>query len=105
MDDVSIMDCLEGGDDGGVSSPREGAGPVGHTGICLLGTAAGVPLDEVFKERCGGGVGDLPKMGGALATTAAMCADECYNRQFLRAKQERIDRTIEGTQRGTHGLR
>lgn len=51
MEEVSMTDCLEGGDDGGVSRPREGAGPVGHMGICLFGTADGVPLDDVFRER------------------------------------------------------
>lgn len=45
-----------GGEAGGVSRPRIGLGPGEHIGICLLGTAAGVPLDEVFSVRCGGGV-------------------------------------------------
>lgn len=71
-DDVSIRQSLEGGDAGGVSRPRIGTGPGEQTGMCLFGTAAGVPLEEVFRVRCGGGVDDRAGKGGALATMVAM---------------------------------
>jgi hypothetical protein len=74
MDDVSPRLSLFGGDAGGVSGPRKGTGPGEHTGICLFGTAAGVPRVDVLSVRCGGGVVERPGMAKALATTAAMVA-------------------------------
>jgi hypothetical protein len=72
MDDVSIILSFEGGDEGGVSRPRAGAGPGEHTGMCLFGMAAGVPREEVFNVRCGGGVEARLGIAGGRATTAAM---------------------------------
>lgn len=72
MDDVSMRLSLDGGEAGGVSRPRAGTGPGEHTGMCLFGIAAGVPRDDVFSVRCGGGVDERPGMGGARATTAAI---------------------------------
>lgn len=66
------MLSLVGGEAGGVTKPRSGTGPGEHTGMCLFGTATGVPRVDVFSVRCGGGVEERPGMGGALATTAAM---------------------------------
>ena len=42
--------------------------------MCLFGTAAGVPREEVLSVKCGGGVDERPGMAGALATAAAMPA-------------------------------
>ena len=56
-DVVSIRCCGEGGDAGGVSSPRDaGRGPGEQKGRCLFGTGAGVPRCEVLIDSCGGGV-------------------------------------------------
>ena len=77
IDDVSIRQSLEGGDAGGVSRPRAGTGPGEQTGMCLLGTAAGVPREDVFNVRWGGGVEERSGIGGALATAAAMTTDVC----------------------------
>lgn len=63
-----------GGDDGGVSSRLGESEPGGHTGMCLFGTAAGVPREEVFKVRCGGGVEERVGIASVRATTAAMTA-------------------------------
>ena len=71
-DEVSMILSLVGGDAGGVTSPRSGTGPGEQTGMCLFGTATGVPRVEVFSVRCGGGVEERAGMDGALATTAAM---------------------------------
>ena len=78
MVDVSMMLSLEGGDDGGVSGVRAGTGPGEHTGMCLFGMAAGVPREDVFSVRCGGGVEDRAGMGGARATIAAMVVKALY---------------------------
>ena len=51
IDEVSMSLSLDGGEDGGVSSPRMGTGPGEHTGMCLFGTAAGVPREDVFRVR------------------------------------------------------
>lgn len=75
MDVVSITQSAVGGDAGGVTSPRSGTGPGGHTGMCLFGMAWGVVPRDVLSVKCGGGVAARPGMGGALATTAAMVAD------------------------------
>lgn len=68
-----------GGDAGGVA----GRPPGEHTGMCLLGMAAGVPRDEVLSDRCDEGV-DERAIGNGLATAAAMLAsqtfDECSRR-------------------------
>jgi hypothetical protein len=62
-----------GGEAGGVA----GSPPGEHTGMCLLGMAVGVPRDDVFSDRCGGGVDDRDGMGIALlATAAAMVASD-----------------------------
>lgn len=63
---------LLGGDAGGVSSPAISLGPGEQMGMCLFGTAAGVPREDVFKVRCGGGVEARPGNGTTLATAAAM---------------------------------
>jgi hypothetical protein len=46
-----MVEWAEGGEAGGVSRPRAGRGPGEHTGRCLFGMAAGVPLDDVFSVR------------------------------------------------------
>lgn len=74
IDDVSMRLSLDGGDAGGVSRPREGTGPGGHTGKCLFGMAVGVPRVEVFSVRCGGGVLERPGIGSGRATTAAIAS-------------------------------
>ena len=79
IDDVSMTLSFDGGEDGGVSRPRTGTGPGEHTGMCLLGTAAGVPREYVFSVRCGGGVEERLGMGGGRATTAAMVAGINYS--------------------------
>lgn len=90
MDVVSITLSLDGGDAGGVTNPRSGTGPGGHTGMCLFGIAWGVPRDDVFSDRCGGGVEERAGMGGALATTAAMAADSgCHVYVQLKARNVR----------------
>lgn len=61
-----------GGDEGGVSSPWPGTGPGGHIGMCLFGTAVGVPREDVFRVRCGAGVVERPARGSARATTVAI---------------------------------
>ena len=86
-DDVSIMLSCRGGEAGGVA----GRPPGEHTGICLLGMAAGVPRDEVFSEWSGGGVAERPGMGGNPATAAAMAA---------KSKPGDV-KAGEGTQRGS----
>ena len=67
---VSI--CWEGvgGEAGGTS--RRGRGPGLHQGMCLLGTAAGVPRCEVLIERCGGGVAVRSMLAGAAHTSVAL---------------------------------
>ena len=72
MDEVSIMTSFEGGEEGGVSRPRTGTGPGLQMGKCLLGTAAGVPREDVFSR--GGGVGGRLGIGCTRATMAAMIA-------------------------------
>lgn len=47
MDDVSIRLSLRGGDAGGVAGRPSGE----HIGRCLLGMAAGVPKDDVLRDR------------------------------------------------------
>jgi hypothetical protein len=74
MDEVSMTLSL-GGDEGGVSGPRSGKGPGGQAGRCLFGTATGVPREDVFRVRCGGGVEARFGMDGARATMAAMVAN------------------------------
>jgi hypothetical protein len=56
-------------------------------GMCLLGTAAGVPRDEVLSVRCGGGVVDRPGKGGARATMVAMIEDKAM-RQLNSAEED-----------------
>lgn len=75
VNDVVSMRCEEeGGDAGGVSSWREeGRGPGEQMGMCLLGTAAGVPRCEVLIESAGGGVAVRVCMAaGAAATIVAI---------------------------------
>lgn len=55
--------------------------------MCLFGMAWGVPREDVFRAKCGGGVEERPGMGGALATTAAMAADSgCHVEVQLKAR-------------------
>lgn len=68
IDDDSTKLSCRGGEAGGVA----GRPPGEHTGMCLLGIAAGVPRDDVLSDRCGGGVDVRLGMGIALATAAAM---------------------------------
>ena len=68
IDDCSMRLSCRGGDAGGVA----GSPPGEHTGMCLFGIAAGKPRDEVFRDRCSGGVGERPGIEGYLATAAAM---------------------------------
>jgi hypothetical protein len=72
IEGVSINTSSRGGDAGGVT----GVPPGEHTGMCLLGTAAGVPRDEVLSDRCVGGVEVRAGIDGALATAAAILAIE-----------------------------
>ena len=53
-------------------SPVTGLGPGEQTGMCLLGMAAGVPLDDVLRVRCGGGVDVRLVIVGTLATIVAI---------------------------------
>jgi len=72
---VLISPSSRGGESGGVTG--RAPEPGGHTGMCLLGIAAGVPRDEVLSDRCvGGGVEVRAGIDGALATAAAMLAIE-----------------------------
>lgn len=97
MDDVSMRLSFEGGDAGGVSGPRTGTGPGEHTGMCLLGIAAGVPREDVFNVKCGGGVEDRPGMGGALATIVAMLTRiSCSGRHATYSKWYASPRTQTG---------
>jgi hypothetical protein len=84
MDDVSIRLSCRGGEAGGVT----GRSPGEQTGICLLGMAAGVPRDDVLRDRCAVVVEEQLGMGKALATAAAMLA-RCDG-----------DDAVEGTRRG-----
>jgi hypothetical protein len=86
IDDCSMRLSWRGGDAGGVA----GSPPGEHTGMCLFGIAAGVPRDEVFNDRCGGGVGERPGIEGYLATAAAM----------LTIPMSSVVNVGEGTQRG-----
>ena len=52
IEEVSMRLSWRGGDAGGVA----GSAPGGQTGMCLLGMGAGMPRDDVFRDRCGGGV-------------------------------------------------
>ena len=72
IDDLSTNASSRGGEAGGVT----GIAPGGHTGMCLLGIAVGVPRDEVLSDRCVEGVEVRPSICGALATAAAMLAIE-----------------------------
>jgi hypothetical protein len=72
IEDVSMRLSCRGGEAGGVA----GSPPGEHTGMCLLGTATGVPRDDVLSDRCCGGVDDREGMGIALATAAAMVASD-----------------------------
>jgi hypothetical protein len=92
IDEVSIRLSWRGGDAGGVA----GSPPGEHTGMCLLGIAAGVPREEVFKDRCGGGVEERSGMEGYLATAAAMLT---VPRLLLSGQN-----VVEGTQRGSMHL-
>ena len=67
---VSIRCEDEGGDRGGDSA--FGRGPGLQKGMCLLGTAAGVPLCEVLMLRCGGGVAVRSMLAGAAQTNVAL---------------------------------
>jgi hypothetical protein len=81
------MALAEGGEAGGVSGLPVGRGPGEQMGMCLLGTAAGVPREEVLSDRCGGGVVDRAGIGGALATIVAMVLlmlqEEAEERGFI----------------------
>ena len=68
----SITPCFCGGEAGGVLRPVTGLGPGEQTGMCLLGMAVGVPLEDVFRVRCGGGVDVRLVIAGALATIVAI---------------------------------
>jgi hypothetical protein len=82
MDDVSTRLSCRGGDAGGVT----GRSPAGHTGMCLLGMAVGVPRVEVLRDRCVAGVELRLGMGGALATAAAMLARCWMSTMQLKAR-------------------
>jgi len=86
IDEVSMRLSCRGGEAGGVA----GSPPGEHTGMCLLGTAAGVPRDEVLSDRCGGGVDVRCGMGiDALATAAVMLAVGANDDQVqLKARHE-----------------
>lgn len=71
---ASINPSSRGGESGGVTG--RAPEPGGHTGMCLLGIAAGVPRDEVLSDRCVGGVEVRAGIDGALATAAAILAIE-----------------------------
>ena len=88
MDDVSIRLSCRGGEAGGVT----GRSPGEQTGMCLLGMAAGVPRDDVLRDRCVV-VEEQLGMGRALATAAAMLA-RCD-----------VDGAVEGTRRGARSQR
>lgn len=62
-----------GGDVGGVVRPTV-TRPGEQCGMCLFGTAAGVPRTEVLSVRCGGGVEVLlgKAAGGACSMIVAM---------------------------------
>jgi hypothetical protein len=62
---------LDGGVEGGVVRPV-GAFPGEHSGMCLLGTAVGVPLTDVFKVICGGGVAGRLGNVGTCSTIVAI---------------------------------
>jgi hypothetical protein len=68
IDDCSMRLSCRGGDAGGVA----GSPPGEQSGMCLLGIAVGVPREEVFSDRCGGGVEERPSIEGYLATAAAI---------------------------------
>ena len=75
MSDVVSISCDgEGGEQGGVSSWRDpGRGPGEQNGMCLFGTAAGVPRCEVLMLSCGGGVAvRAGKVAGLVAQTVAL---------------------------------
>ena len=82
MDEVSMRLSCRGGDAGGVA----GKPPGEHTGMCLLGTAEGVPRDEVLSDRCGGGVDERAGTGNALATAAAILASQIIDGVQLKAR-------------------
>lgn len=71
-EEVRRVELLVGGEEGGVERPADGALPGEHTGMCLLGIAAGVPRSEVLRVRCGGGVVGRLGIGGACSTMVAM---------------------------------
>lgn len=72
VEEGSITAFFWGGEAGGVSSPVAGLGPGEQMGMCLFGTAAGVPREEVFRVRCGGGVEVRVGSVGARATMVAI---------------------------------
>jgi len=55
-----------------VLRPVVGLGPGEQIGMCLLGIAAGVPLEDVLRVRCGGGVDVRLDIVGTLATIVAI---------------------------------
>lgn len=63
---------LFGGEAGGVCRPGSGRGPGEHIGMCLFGTGAGVPREDVLSVREGGGVEERSGRGGGSATAAAI---------------------------------
>lgn len=66
-----------GGDAGGVSSWRgEGRGPGEQWGMCLLGTAVGVPRWEVLMLRWPGGGVLRPGSGAGRASMVAITCVE-----------------------------
>jgi hypothetical protein len=67
---VSISCEGEGGEAGGASTL--GRGPGLQMGMCLFGTAAGVPRCEVLIDRCGGGVAVRSMLAGAAHTSVAL---------------------------------
>ena len=67
---VSISCVGVGGEAGGTSTL--GRGPGLQMGMCLLGTAAGVPRWEVLIERCGGGVAVRSMLAGAAHMSVAL---------------------------------
>ena len=72
MKEVVSSSCAAGGDMGGELAL--GRGPGLQKGMCLLGTAAGVPRCEVLMLRCGGGVAVRSMLTGAAHTTVALMA-------------------------------
>jgi hypothetical protein len=64
--------------------------------MCLLGIAEGVPREDVFSDRCGGGVEERPSIEGYLATAAAMLTSPRLEGQEVVEGAQRGKKTWEG---------